>query len=120
MRISDGIADVFSSDLSRRLAIRFLNIAVARLRRSAGGVQASHEAVRIDIDRYAHLGLPVEPAEPVADHVLHVQRAARVDQQAEAVAPPPDRKSVGKGKRVCGRGGFGGGRLDKKKKKIKK
>src|SRR3546814_1887289 len=75
--------------ISRRRAIRCLNIAVARLRRSAGGVQASHEAVRIEIDRHAYLGLPVEPAEPVADHVLNVERAERVDQRAGAGAPAP-------------------------------
>src|SRR3546814_11198638 len=87
-----GCANAASSArISRRRAIRFLNIAVARLRRSAGGVQASPEAVRIDIDRHAHLGLPVEPAEPVAEPVLSLRRGARADQQES------DRRRVGNG-----------------------
>ncbi len=38
------------------------------------------KAVGIDVDRDADLGAPLEPAEPVADDVLNVERARGVDQ----------------------------------------
>ena len=52
----------------------------------AGGKAASQETIGIDIDRDAHLGWPVERAEPVADDVLDVEAARGVDQDSLAMA----------------------------------
>ena len=47
---------------------------------------ALQEAVGVDVDRDANLGRPIEAAEPIADDVLDVEFARRVDQQALAMA----------------------------------
>src|ERR671912_2495209 len=50
------------------------------------------EAVGVDVDRHPDLAAPLQLAEPVADHVLHVEAARRVDQDALAMTAAKHRQ----------------------------
>ena len=56
------------------------------VRRRLAREQRLEEAVRVDVDRDSDLAAPIYLAEPVADDVLDVETARRVDQDALAVS----------------------------------
>ena len=83
----------------------------------------SNEAVGVDVDADPDLAAPVEGREPVADHVLHVEATAGMDQQALAMTAAKhgersrggakDRHAVDPGRGVTDAAGdrFGFGRV---------
>ena len=44
------------------------------------------ETVGVDVDADADFRSPVDPCEPIADHILNIETSARMDEQALAMA----------------------------------
>ena len=62
---------------------------------SGAGSAVLQETIGIDVNRHAHLVGPVDRADPFADDILDVERAARVDEQPETVAAAVGRHEYG-------------------------